>query len=319
MNYWSANPDYRRINMRIFRVDPTNYMLKAARNFKWEVRGDLQWNGFALSVTYFKENMKSGFRNGDKVMQLIAKDYDEQSIKHDALSGPPSLQSTPYTIDTTLAVYSVWNNGSRTQKSGVEFVFSTPRIRSIQTKLTVTGAYFKTQYGNSLPELYSPSTIIAGEAYPYVGCYKVGTQNYERDMFNTNFMFDTQIPRLGLIFATSFECTWFTGGRTLKYSKYPDYYIDKNLTQHPFTQESAHNSILAEMIRTTSSILFKYSRIPFAMDINLKITKTLYSNKISASMFVNRIIDYSPSYKTNGAVIRRSARPYFGMELNFKL
>lgn len=319
MNYWSANPDYRRINMRIFRVDPTNYTLKAARNFKWEVRGDLQWNGFALSVTYFKEDMKSGFRNGDKVMQLIAKDYDEQSIKHDALSGPPSLQSTPYTIDTTLAVYSIWNNGSRTQKSGVEFVFSTQRIRPIQTKLTVTGAYFKTQYSNSLPELYSPSTIIAGEAYPYVGCYKTGTQNYKRDMFNTNFMFDTQIPRLGLIFATSFECTWFTGGRTLKYSKYPDYYIDKDLKQHPFTQESAQNSILAEMIRTTSSILFKYSRIPFAMDINLKITKTLYSNKISASMFVNRIIDYSPSYKTNGAVIRRSTRPYFGMELNFKL
>lgn len=319
MNYWSANPNYRRINMRIFCIDPTNFSLEAARNFKWEIRGDWQWNGYALSVTYFKEDMKSGFRNGDKVMQLVAKDYDEQAIDYSALQGPPSLQSTPYTIDTTLSVYSVWNNGSRTQKSGIEFVFSTQRIRPIHTKLTVTGAYFKTRYSNSLPELYSPSTVIAGDAYPYVGCYTTGTQNYERDMFNTNFMFDTQIPTLGLIFATSFECTWFTGSRTLEYSKWPEYYIDKNLEQHLFTQESAENGILAEMIRSANPILFKYSRIPFAMDINLKITKTLYSNKISASMFVNRIINCYPSYKANGATIRRSARPYFGMELNFRL
>ena len=38
LNYWNANPDYKRMNLRTYIVDPVNYNLKAARNFKWEVR-----------------------------------------------------------------------------------------------------------------------------------------------------------------------------------------------------------------------------------------------------------------------------------------
>ena len=32
-----------------------------------------------------------------------------------------------------------------------------------------------------------------------------------------------------------------------------------------------------------------------------------------------RILDYLPSYKMNGLLIRRNVDPYFGMELNFTL
>ncbi len=319
MNYWPTNPDLRRINVKVFRIDPTNISLMAARNFKWEVRGDLIWNGFSLSVTYFNEDMKSGFRNGDKAERFIYKKYDTSSIDHGSLTAPPSLDTTPYVQDTTLVEYSIYNNGSRTRKEGVEFVLSTKRINAIRTKLTVTGAYFRTRYSNSQPELFSPSVTINGKAYPYIGCYEVGTQNYERDMFNTNFMFDTQIPSLGLVFTTSFECTWFTGRRTMPYSANPEYYIDKELNRHPFTDESAQNGILAHMVRTANDTLFRYYKVPFAMDINLKVTKSLYDDKISASMFVNRIIHCYPTYESNGATIRRSAVPYFGMELNFKL
>lgn len=319
MNYWPTDPALRRINVKVFRIDPTNFGLLAARNFKWEVRADAMWNGFSLSLTYFNEDMKSGFRNGDKVKQLIYKDYDEQSIVHSELTAPPSLETTPFVQDTTLMVYSVWNNGSRTRKDGVEFVFSTPRIRPLRTKLTVTGAYLRTRYSNSEPELYSPSVVINGEAYPYVGCYKVGTQNYERDMLNTNFMFDTQIPNLGLIFSTSFECSWFTGSRTMPYSANPLYYFDKELNRHTFTEASAEDGVLAHMVRTANESIFRYYRVPFAMDINLKVTKTLYDDKISVSMFVNRIVNWYPDYEINGVTMRRSGRPYFGMELNFKL
>ncbi len=319
MNYWPTNPDLRRINVKVFRIDPTNHSLMAARNFKWEVRGDVAWNGFTLSVTYFKEDMKSGFRSGDKAERFIYKKYDTQSLDHGSLTAPPSLDTTPYVMDTTLVEYSVYNNGSRTRKEGVEFVFSTKRINAIRTKLTVTGAYFRTRYSNSQPELYSPSVTINGKAYPYIGCYEVGTQNYERDMLNTNFMFDTQIPKLGLVFTTSFECSWFTGRRTMPYSAYPEYYIDKELNRYPFTEASAQNGILAHMVRTANETIFRYTKVPFAMDINLKVTKRLYDDKISASMFVNRIIHYYPTYESNGATIRRSAVPYFGMELNFRL
>ena len=31
------------------------------------------------------------------------------------------------------------------------------------------------------------------------------------------------------------------------------------------------------------------------------------------------MIDYLPSYKSNGLTVRRASDPYFGMELNFDL
>lgn len=319
MNYWPTNPELRRINVLVNRIDPTNFQLLAARNLKWEARFNALWNGFSLSVTYFNEDMKSGFRNGERVEAFHYKRYDTSSLDHSSLTAPPSLEDTPYVRDTTLVVYSTYNNGSRTRKEGVEFIFSTKRIRAIRTKLTVTGAYFRTVYSNSVAEMRSPSVTINGKAYPYVGCYEVGTQNYERETFNTNFMFDTQIPKLGLIFTTSFECTWFTASRNMPYSAYPIYYLDKDLQRHEFTEASAQDGVLAHMVRTANEMLFRRYKVPFAMDVNLKITKRLFKNKASVSMFVNRIVHYYPVYESNGATIRRSAVPYFGMELNLKL
>ena len=56
------------------------------------------------------------------------------------------------------------------------------------------------------------------------------------------------------------------------------------------------------------------------MNINLKVTKTLYKDKMALAVFVNKIADYTPSYETSkGITVRRDVRPYFGMELNFKL
>lgn len=67
LNYFPADDESkRRINVEVFKHDPTNYDLKAARNFKWEVRGNAEWNGYGLSVTYFRENMTSGFPHLDR-------------------------------------------------------------------------------------------------------------------------------------------------------------------------------------------------------------------------------------------------------------
>jgi len=43
-----------------------------------------------------------------------------------------------------LGGYSRSTNGSRTEKSGIEFAFTSQRIRAIATRITVTGAYFRT-------------------------------------------------------------------------------------------------------------------------------------------------------------------------------
>ncbi len=319
-NYWPVEENLRRINVLVVRYDPTNYNLKAARNFKWEVRGDAKWNGFMLSVTYFREDMQSGFRSGSKVDRIIYKDYDESAVDYKTLTRPPSLENLPYVKDTLMLYYSFSTNGSRTEKEGIEFTLSAKRIEAIKTKLTVTGAWFKTRYSNSRPQYYRPSVVIGGKVYPYVGLYR-DTDKYLREMFNTNFTFDTQVPRFGLIFSASLQCLWFTGQQTGYCNPYPVLYIDKNLVEHEFTEESAKNGVLAELIKANrDESIFKYGRIPFSMNVNLKVTKTLYKDKMALAVFVNKIADYTPSYKTaNGVTVRRDVSPYFGMELNFKL
>ncbi len=319
MNFWPPDKDKRLINLRVFKIDPVNYELRAAKNFKWEVRTDFGWKDNSLSVTYFRENMESGFRYQGRIITFVTKDYDEQSIDSGSLTGPPNLSSVPYSLDTLLTTYSVPANGSRTLKEGVEFSFTSARIRPIMTRITISGAWFRTIYRNSLPDFYQPLSNIGGQVYPYIGYYSE-TEGYLRESFNTNFTFDTQIPRLGLIFTTSFQCLWFTGNQSLYVNPYPDYYVDNKGIWHEFTQESASDGLLSLMVKNRDESLFRYNTIPFCMNINLKVTKKLFRDKLSLSVFVNKILDYTPSYYSSlGVLVRRSMQPYFGMELNLKI
>lgn len=319
LNYWPANPALRRINLRLYTLDPTNYDLRAARNFKWEVRLDADWNDNQLSVTYFREDMTSGFRTTSDYRSFTFRDYDETAIDMEQLDGPPSLDGIPYTEETRLGGYSRSTNGSRTEKSGIEFAFTSQRIRAIATRITVTGAYFRTNYSNMHPEYLLPTSAPGGQSYPYVGYY-FSTDGYLREMCNTNLLLDTQIPRLKLILSTSFQCMWFLGSRNTPVSAWPISYLDEDLVSHPFTAESAADGLLSALVRDSNPTLWRYVTTPFSMNVNLKITKKLYRDKMAVALFVNKLLDYTPDYHTSdGRHIRREVTPYFGMELNIKL
>ena len=319
LNYWPANPALRRINLRLYTLDPTNYDLRAARNFKWEVRLDAGWNDNQLSVTYFREDMTSGFRTTSDYRSFTFRDYDETAIDMEQLDGPPSLDGIPYTEETRLGGYSRSTNGSRTEKSGIEFAFTSQRIRAIATRVTVTGAYFQTNYSNMHPEYLLPTSAPGGQTYPYVGYY-FSTDGYLREMCNTNVLLDTQIPCLKLILSTSFQCMWFLGSRNTPVSAWPISYLDEDLVSHPFTAESAADGLLSALVRDSDPTLWRYVTTPFSMNVNLKITKKLYRDKMAVALFVNKLLDYTPDYHTSdGRHIRREVTPYFGMELNIKL
>ena len=319
LNYWPANPALRRINLRLYTLDPTNYDLRAARNFKWEVRLDAGWNDNQLSVTYFREDMTSGFRTTSDYRSFTFRDYDETAIDMEQLDGPPSLDGIPYTEETRLGGYSRSTNGSRTEKSGIEFAFTSQRIRAIATRVTVTGAYFQTNNSNMHPEYLLPTSAPGGQTYPYVGYY-FSTDGYLREMCNTNFLLDTQIPCLKLILSTSFQCMWFLGSRNTPVSAWPISYLDEDLVSHPFTAESAADGLLSALVRDSDPTLWRYVTTPFSMNVNLKITKKLYRDKMAVALFVNKLLDYTPDYHTSdGRHIRREVTPYFGMELNIKL
>lgn len=322
LNYFPADDESkRRINEEVFKHDPTNYDLKAARNFKWEVRGNAEWNGYGLSVTYFRENMTSGFRTSTDVLTRTYREYDTGPLKDMEFTGPPQLEWLPYKDKTVFQTVGVKTNGSRTFKQGIEFSLSTRRIRALATKLIVSGAYFKTRYENSEPQYVLTTVQLAeGTPYPYIGLYDQDDNTFH-EVCNTNFLLDTQIPKLGLIFSTSFQCQWFSGMKAEWCNPAPTSYLDLQLQEHPFTAESAADGILQHMIHdNVSKEAYLYRLTPFSMNVNLKISKRLYRDRLNIAIFVNRLFTYSPSSRNEtNALVRRYSSPYFGMELNFKL
>lgn len=144
---------------------------------------------------------------------------------------------------TVFQTVGVKTNGSRTFKQGIEFSLSTRRIRALATKLIVSGAYFKTRYENSEPQYVLTTVQLAeGTPYPYIGLYDQDDNTFH-EVCNTNFLLDTQIPKLGLIFSTSFQCQWFSGMKAEWCNPAPTSYLDLQLQEHPFTAESAADGI----------------------------------------------------------------------------
>lgn len=314
MNYYPTDPDLRRINMVTYIWNNANFALRPARNLKWEVRLGGERRGFNFSATYFQERMADGFRTMTYYKALPFKNYDTGAVDPGTLTGPPSPEEVPYVNDTLLNTYGRWANGSRIDKRGVEYQFSSPRIEAIRTRITVAGAWFRTTYSNSAPVYRSATINLGGDPVKYVGLYD-WQDGSVRQQFNTNVTFDTYLERLGLTFSTTFQCLWFTCSQPLWNDGVPVAWVDASGTECPFTEADRTDTQLQWLVQRYSDGYFDRSTVPFAMDVNLKVTKR-FGRWARLAMYVNRIFSAYPDYYRNGRLIRRQASPYFGMELN---
>lgn len=318
LNYYHENPDYRRINMMTYKWDNTNYKLEPARNLKWEVRGDVSYKGNRLSVTYFRERMSNAFRDIEYYKALSYKLYDPASVDGATLAGPPDLKDMTYADEYTVDTYTQVGNGSKVRKEGVEFQFSSKRIDWLKTRVTINGAWIKTLYSNSMPEYKSSSILLNNKQLKFVGLYN-WEDGAETQAFNTNFMFDTYIQRLGLSFSTSAQCTWFTNRRNLWNDGTPVSYVDQYGETHSFGAEDKEDIQLQHLVQKYADVYFERTTVPFYMDINLKATKKI-GNYLSLAFYVNRLVGIYPDYTRHETLVRRfPAAPYFGMELNLTL
>lgn len=318
LSYYHPNNDYRVINVRTFVIDTTNKALKPARNLKWEFGTDINIAGNNLSVTYFKENMTSGFRSNTVYRPYTFKQYDTSGIDPNSITAAPDVATLPFTMVQELFGRNEYTNGSQTLKRGIEYTFATRRIPSLHTRLTVNGAWFRTIYRNSQVVAYRPSAVIDNKQIQYVGLYR-DNDGVKNEMANTNFTFDTDIPKLRLGFSLSAQCLWFSSTQRLPLSNEPDQYISPDGTIHDWQKEYANDTYLRFLVRNHSAVEYKKYIVPFSMNLNLKVTKKLLNDRLNIAMFCNRILDYTPDYEQNGIKIRRSVRPYFGLEINAKL
>lgn len=314
--YDTANPEQdSKFVVHTYVQEPTNYQIKPARNHKWEIRMDMDWNDNRLSLDYFRESMTSGFR-----YSTIYGVYDYKSYDVTQMAAGMDYTTLPYENKRVLDGYQQASNGSELVKQGIELAFTSQRIRCLRTRINVTGAWFHTKYTNSQP-LFSPvSTVIDGRAVreKYVGLYN-WNDGRENDRLNTNVTFDTQIPEWKLIFTTSVQCMWmirtkqmWKNGTPMAYMSY----VDGQL--HDFKDADRSDPYLMQLVRTYNEEQFKPFTVPMSMLVNLKVTKEI-GKYMRLSFFANKILDYLPDYTANGKVIRRNASPYFGVEAGFTI
>lgn len=325
LNYYDVSDPERlsRVSLRTYINDPTNYNLRPARNNKWEVRLSSDWAGNEANVTFFSERMRSGFRYRNIYSPFTFDRYDAGAIDAGALTAPPSLEGLPYETVSVLSALSTPDNGTRIDKRGVEFQLSTARWQPLRTRLIVSGGWFRTTYTNSQRLQQSVTDVVGNVPVSdrYVGVYddRDGRVN---DQFSTNFTFDTQIPRWGLLFTTSVQCQWWLKTKALRRSGVPVAYISYiDGLEHEYTAADAAGQtdpLLAYLTRRYNDAAFNQFTVPLAMYVNFKATKQI-GRWLRLSAFVNRIIDYLPDYKSNGLTIRRTSDAYFGMEINLTL
>ncbi|MDR6486349.1 hypothetical protein J2799_000834 [Chryseobacterium vietnamense] len=321
LNYFHNNPNYRRINYKTLIYNPQNPDIEPAVNEKFEARIDFSLGAHQLSVTVFKENMRNAFRSMNEYALYQYKKYDTSGLNPNAITSPPDVNTLPYQTVNENFLYTTQRNGSKVDKEGIEFQYSSNRIPVINTRFTLNGAWFRTKYGNSLPVYRGRDLLINGRPYPYLGLYEGMEPNSVNEVLNTNLMLDTYIARLDLVFSSSFQFSWYSTRQILPMSGIPSHYVDQNGTVFPYHPDSVKGTILESLIIAQNEDVYNTTRRPMEMNLNLKVTKSFRNKAIVVSMFANRLFSYYTPYTINGFTINRKGAydPYFGMEINFNL
>ena len=237
------------------------------------------------------------------------------------LAARPELVDISYEARRILGGYSFVENGSRQDKVGIEWEFSSPRIKPLCTAIKFSGAWFRSIYVNSRPMFYPVSSVVDNVVISnnYIGLYDWNDGRINEQL-STNLFLDTQIPKLKLIFSTSVQAMWFVSTKRMEQNCIPVQYLSVADGQlHDYTDEAvAENPLLRHLVYNLSESAYEKYTIPPAIYINLKVTKNI-GKWLSMSLFVNKLLDYTPDFRRNDVLIRRNATPYFGMEINMKI
>lgn len=318
LNHYHNDEQYRYVNFMTYVQPKENKELEAAKSIKKEIRLDLSYRNHEFFMTYFKENMTNGFRNMDQTTVHRYKQYDNTKVDLTQWTpNGPDLTNVPYEIKNVFGEYTTTENGSETLKQGIEFGYTSPRIKAINTRFTFTGAWFKTQYRNSAPIIKRPNGSIGTEAYPYYGIYK-SDYGYVNSNLNYNLLIDTYLPSLDMIISASIQGSLYDHSRNDRRIADPISYYGVDGVIHPFTEADRTDTYKQWLVRNVS-VSDNLDRLyTFTMIGNIKVTKSIYK-ALRTSLFVNRLFNYSAPYVFNNVkVYRKGANaPYFGMELNY--
>lgn len=298
--------------------DVTNNSLRPNRNTKYEAGWDVEYEGYSLSLTFFKEHSDRGF---ESVAEYSPVRYTRYV---DPIDGQPIVGRRPekedYVADpyVTFVDMDIVRNSMKVEKKGLEYLLRFPKIIPLSTTVEINGAYYDTRYSSGAPLQYHPAFRDDDRPQPYVGIYRRQDITRQR-IFNTNLWFNTNIPRYKMIFTTFFQFIWLNEEMRINGDEYPSAYFDTDGRMH------AVDDRILQSIKGGHTVWRHYhiykedfsETLPVSLTVNFKVTKE-FSRMIRASFFVNNILDINPLYKNRyNQNVRVWQKSFFGAEMTF--
>lgn len=298
--------------------DVTNNSLRPNRNTKYEAGWDVEYEGYSLSLTFFKEHSDRGF---ESVAEYSPVRYTRYV---DPIDGQPIVGRRPekedYVADphATFVDMDIVRNSMKVEKKGLEYLLRFPKIIPLSTTVEINGAYYDTRYSSGAPLQYHPAFRDDDRPQPYVGIYRRQDITRQR-IFNTNLWFNTNIPRYKMIFTTFFQFIWLNEEMRINGDEYPSAYFDTDGRMHTVDDR------ILQSIKDGHTVWRHYhiykedfsETLPVSLTVNFKVTKE-FSRMIRASFFVNNILDINPLYKNRyNQNVRVWQKSFFGAEMTF--
>lgn len=298
--------------------DVTNNSLRPNRNTKYEAGWDVEYEGYSLSLTFFKEHSDRGF---ESVAEYSPVRYTRYV---DPINGQPIVGRRPEKEDYVADPYATFvdmdivRNSMKVEKKGLEYLLRFPKIIPLSTTVEINGAYYDTRYSSGAPLQYHPAFRDDDRPQPYVGIYRRQDITRQR-IFNTNLWFNTNIPRYKMIFTTFFQFIWLNEEMRINGDEYPSAYFDTDGQLHTVDDR------ILQSIKDGHTVWRHYhiykedfsETLPVSLTVNFKVTKE-FSRMIRASFFVNNILDINPLYKNRyNQNVRVWQKSFFGAEMTF--
>lgn len=298
--------------------DVTNNSLRPNRNTKYEAGWDVEYEGYSLSLTFFKEHSDRGFESVTEYSPVRYTRYV------DPIDGQPIVGRRPEKEDYVADPYATFvdmdivRNSMKVEKKGLEYLLRFPKIIPLSTTVEINGAYYDTRYSSGAPLQYHPAFRDDDRPQPYVGIYRRQDITRQR-IFNTNLWFNTNIPRYKMIFTTFFQFIWLNEEMRINGDEYPSAYFDTDGRMHTVDDR------ILQSIKDGHTVWRHYhiykedfsETLPVSLTVNFKVTKE-FSRMIRASFFVNNILDINPLYKNRyNQNVRVWQKSFFGAEMTF--
>ena len=167
------------------------------------------------------------------IIKAFYKKYDATGLNHNTITAPPLVENLPYTVQNALILSNMESNGSAIDKQGVEFQYSSKRLQLLNTRFTLSGAWFHSLYYNSLP-VYRPADkeVINNRRHYNLGVYPE-VEKYDREQLETSLIADTYLPELKLTTSVRCDLTWYTINTNPSLSRVPTHYISEDWRAPP--------------------------------------------------------------------------------------